>query len=161
MGGMGSGRPRLSDEEKKRRGTYRPSNEKKLEERRVAKVIAGPWLTSIPEPEYVLNDVGRAKYDELTGELFDQRKLTKITVTLASVAALMHQKFADMAENGKYPSANDVSKFQSALRELNIASHAKVTAAPGQKNRFAGSGFSNSRTSPIRLRVAGSGTGEL
>lgn len=155
MGGRGSGGSnRLSDEEKKRRGTFRADNSEEVyAERQAAKVVVGPWLSEIPEPEYTLNAVGRKKYDELTGELLKQSKLTAVSVMRASIVALLHQKFDHLAANGKYPSANDVAKLTSALRDLDIAQNAQVTAPGGAKNKFAGCGFSNSRTSPIRLRV--------
>lgn len=157
MGGRGSGgHNKLSDAEKKRRGTFRAdSSEAVYAERQAAKVVVGPWLSEIPEPEYTLNAVGRKKYDELTGELFKQSKLTAVSVTRASLLALLHQKFDHLAANGKYPSAHDVAKFQSALRDLDIAQHAQVTAPGGAKNKFANCGFSNSRASPFRLRTPG------
>lgn len=154
MGGQGSGgHNRLSDEEKKKRGTYRADQSETIYDvRATKKVVAGPWLSKIPEPDYPLNEVGRAKYDEWTKELFEQNKLTKVTVMKASALALLHQKLHRLASEGKEPSANDFAKFQSALKDLDIAANAAVTATPGQKNRFAGSGYSTSRVSQIRIR---------
>lgn len=164
MGGRGSGgHNRLSDDEKRARGTFRPDQSDDVYDARQASatILAGPWLTSIPEPDFPLNDVGRSKYDEWTNELFTQRKLTKIAVTRASALALLYQKIAKRAGEGKDVSASDHAKFQSGLRELDIATHAKVTAQPG-KSRFEGVGFANKRTTPFRLRpYPAAGTGEL
>lgn len=163
MGGRGSGGwNRLSDEEKKARGTFRADqSEEVYGAKRAATIITGPWLSSIPEPDFPLTDIGRAKYDEWTQELFDQKKLTKIAVTRASALALQFQKIAKRASEGKDVSASDQAKFQSGLRDLDIAQHAKVTAEPG-KSRFADVGFADKKSSPIRLlRPAAAGSGEL
>lgn len=163
MGGRGSGgHNRLSDEEKKARGTFRPDqSDENYDDRAGAKIIAGPWLSEIPEPDYPLNDTGRAKYDQWTKELFEQGKLTSVTVTQASALALLHQKIHRRAVEGKDVSAHDHAKFQSGLRDLNIAQHAKITAAPG-KNRWADIGFAGKKSTPIRLRRSSSaGSGEL
>lgn len=164
MGGKGSGGiNRLSDEERKKRGTHRPwQGDDVLDDRNAKRVVKGPWLSAIPEPDFPLSELGRTKYDELSAELFAQHKLTKITVTLASIAAMMHQKFHHLATIGKHPSGHDVAKYQSVLRDMKIADNAKVTASPDAKNKFAGVGFANSRATPFRLRPhTRSGAGEL
>lgn len=61
MGGIGSGgHNRLSDEEKKRRGTFRPDNSAEVYNARAAeKIVSGPWLTRIPDPELPLGKLGK------------------------------------------------------------------------------------------------------
>lgn len=154
MGGRGSGGwNKLTEEEKRRRGTLKPSrSDQAYAERATAKLITGPWLTKIPKPDYPLNKIGLAKYNEWTNELFEQNKLTSIMVTKASALALLHQKFHRLATEGKEPSASDYAKFQSGMRDLDIAANAKVTASPGEKNKFEGSGFSTSRAATFRIR---------
>lgn len=153
MGGRGSGgHNRLSDDEKKQRGTYRHDQSGDVyDARRASNVITGFFLPTIPEPDFPLNELGRAKYNEWTQELFDQKKLTKIAVTRASALALLFQKIARRAGEGKDVSASDQAKFQSGLRDLDIAQHAKVTAEPG-KSRFEFVGFADKVASPVRLR---------
>lgn len=155
MGGRGSGTS-LSDEEKKARGTFRA--EKSTEARKdkaEAQVISGPWLSSIPEPEYPLNDVGRKKYDDITRWLFDSNKLTTSTHTLASLAGLYHQKLSKMAGEDRAPTASDLTQYRGVIRDLRIAEDAKPIASPGQANKFSGSGFANRRSAEVRLRSSG------
>lgn len=145
MGGMGSGgHSRLSDDEKKRRGTFRPDqSEAVFEKRRAEKVVAGPWLTSIPEPELPLNEIGRRKYHELARALFDQNKLTAVTRMQAEQAAVLFQEQHRRLEAGTGVSASLSDKLQRALSALKIAEDATPIANPtAQKNKFAQSGFS-------------------
>jgi hypothetical protein len=153
MGGKGSGgHNKLSDAEKLRRGTFEARHSEAASESRAAGVLlTGPWLTSIPAPTYKLGKAGKSLYDDLTKELFEQNKLTKITHLQASLAALLHQKIDALASAGKSPSANDFAKLQSALRDLKVAENATVTASPGQRNKFAGSGFANNRHATVTL----------
>lgn len=156
MGGKNSGRPRKSDEEKRKLGTLRVGfSEKTYQEKDERRVIAGPWLQTIPDPEYPLGEAGKAKYIQLATELFEQNKLTKITATQASLAALQHDKIQYLRANGKYPTASDFQRLESALRELKIAEHAKVTASPGGANKFASIGSANTVAKTFRLRRPG------
>lgn len=155
MGGRGSGgRNRLSDEEKKRRGTFRPDNSDAVyDQRAAARVIAGPWLSSIPDPEYPLNEIGMAKYRELTEPLFRDNKLTAVTVMRASTAALLHQKFHAYALAGKPISGSDVAQMRGILADLDIANSAPPIADPnGKRNKFAQAGFASRRTAQVTLR---------
>jgi len=150
---MGSGGTnRLSDEEKKRPGPFLADlSEEVYALNAGAKIVQGPWLSEIPEPDFALRPEGRAKYNEWTKELFEQNKLTLITVTQASALALQYQQIVKRSSEGKDIPAAVFAKFQSGMRDLNIAQNAKVTAGP-TKSRFADSGFSNRRLSPFRLR---------
>ncbi len=150
------GQNKLSDEEKKRRGTFRADrSEETYAAQAGAKVVQGPWLSEIPEPDFPLRPEGRAKYNEWTKELFEQNKLTLITVTQASALALLHQQIVKRSSEGKDIAASVFAKFQSGMRDLNSAQNAKVTAGP-TRSRFADSGFSNRRLSPFRLRPSSS-----
>lgn len=157
MGGFGSG-GRLSDEEKRRRGTFRSDkSDERYDEIEASKVVAGPWLSEIPEPTFKLSDIGKKKYNELAQALFEQNKLTIVTVMQAEVAARLFDKIYTLSLEDKFPSASDTTQYQRAINALRIAENAKTIAKPGNKgNRFAGSGFSNRRNATFRLRKAGS-----
>jgi hypothetical protein len=152
MGGIGSGRKPLTPEERKARGL--PEVDEAGERRRAEKVIAGPWLTKIPEPEIPLSEIGRKKYDELTRTLLEQNKLTQVTCMQAEIAARMHAKIAALAAKGKYPSASDFNQLQRALTALKIAEDAQpIGTAGGKVNKFAGLGFANRGDQAVRLRA--------
>lgn len=164
MGGVGSGgRNRLSDAEKQARGTFDPSRSEAAYAKAAAdKVIVGPWLTYIPEPTVPLNPVGRAEYDKLTKLLFEGNKLTTVTCGDCERLAVMKQQMVERLEAGKPVSMDLIKRMDSISVRLRIAEDAPAIANPNEKSRFAGSGFANSRTSPIRLRpYTASGKGEL
>lgn len=158
MGGKGSGGGnRLSDDEKKKRGTFEPAQSDAVyDAQAAAKVLQGPWLTKVPAPDFPLAGVGLARYEELAKQILDQGKLTAFVVTRASIAGLLHQKFHNLAAAGKSPTANDVGKYQSVLRDLEVVSNAKALPAPGKTERFTGAGFANRRSTPFRLQPAAS-----
>lgn len=157
------GRNALSDEEKRKRGTFRADqSEAAYAAARAEKVIVGPWLTAIPDPEMPLNEIGKAKYDQVTKLLFEQNKLTKVTCMDCEVLALHWQNVQGRIAAGKAPSSDSLKQISAITQRLRIAEDAPAIANPNQKSRFEGSGFSSSRNSPIRLRpLAGSGQGEL
>lgn len=164
MGGKGSGgNGRLTDAEKRAKGTYRSDRSDEVYAAKAAeKVITGPWLTSIPEPTLPLNEVGRAKYNDITKILFQGNKLTAVTCMDCEVLALHWQSVEAKIAAGKAPSTDSLKQIASITARLRIAEDAPAIANPNQKNRFAGSGFSNSRTSPITLRPhRAAGTGKL
>lgn len=163
MGGNGSGRHRLTDEEKKRRGTFRADQSDAVYAAKAAeKVVIGPWLTAIPKSTIPLNEIGQAKYDELTNLLFNQNKLTTVTCGDCERMAVMHQQMHERLSNGK-PVPMDLIKRMDAISvRLRIAEDAPPIANPNERNRFEGSGFSNSRSSPYRLRpYPAAGQGKL
>jgi hypothetical protein len=151
MGGIGSGDGgRVSDAEKQRRGTVDPRfTEAEQQKRQESRVITGPWLSEIPKSEFPLGDLGVKKYTELTQMLFDQNKLTLVTVMHAQVAAMQFEKISNMLKEGKHPSASDSTQLQRALAALRIAENAQKIASPGKKNKFHGSGFSNRRVQAL------------
>lgn len=163
MGGRGSGGGRLSDEEKKAKGTFKQSrSEAVYDARAAAKVITGPWLTKIPEPTIPLNEIGRAKYDEFTKLLFDGNKLTTVTCGDCERYAVMHQQMHARLAKGEMVPQQLLNAMNSISVRLRIAENAAPIANPNEKKRFAGAGFSNRRSSPFTLRPhRPTGTGEL
>ena len=163
MGGRGSGGGRLSDEEKKAKGTFKPSRSDAVyDARAAAKVITGPWLTAIPEPSLPLNEAGRAKYDELANLLFQGNKLTKVTCMDCEVVALHWQNVQAKVAAGLPPSTDTLKQIASITARLKIAEEAAPIANPAQRNKFASIGTANNVVSTFRLRPpAKTGTGEL
>lgn len=155
MGAKGSGgQNRLTDEEKKARGTFRADRSDDVyDQRAAAKVLQGPWLSAIPEPTLPLSGAARGKYDEWTKLLFDQGRLTQVAVSEAQVGAIAWGKVATALEKGKSPATADLNLIKNVEKDLRIAADAPVLASP-TRSRFADSGFANSRTSPIRLLTA-------
>lgn len=146
MGGKGSGgHNRLSDDEKRRRGTFRKdTSEAVYAEADAAKVVAGPWLTTIPEPDLPLNEHGRRKYDELTKVLFDANKLTAVTRSAAEQVAVLFQEQHARMTAGKPVPASLSTQMQRALAMLRIAEDAPVIDNPeGKRNKFSGCGFAS------------------
>lgn len=146
MGGVGSGgNNRLTDEDRKRRGTFRPDRtDAERDAAAAARVVNGPWLREIPEPKLPLNEVGRQKYDELTTMLFEQNKLTLVTCMIAEEAASLFQEKHRRMAAGKPVPASLSTQLQRALGQLKIAEDAPPIANPaGKKNKFAECGFSS------------------
>ena len=147
------GRPALSDAAKKASGTFRADrSEEAYAAKRAEKVIVGPWLTAIPEPEMPLNAVGRAKYDEITNLLFAQNKLTKVTCMDCEVLALHWQGVQARIEKGKAPSSDSLKQITAITQRLRIAEDAPAIANPTQRNKFASVGTANRVLSSFRLR---------
>lgn len=147
------GRHSLSDDEKIKRGTFREDwSEEAIAARNAAKVVTGVFLPRVPEPGFPLNEIGRKKYDQLASLLLNQNKLTTVTCDDCERMAVMHQQMHACLESGKRVPMELIKRMDSISVRLRIAEDAPAIANPGKKNRFEGSGFSNSRTSPIRLR---------
>ncbi|WP_370677628.1 hypothetical protein [Pleomorphomonas sp. PLEO] len=145
MGGKGSGgHNRLSDAEKIAKGTFRPSRSDDVYKvEAAAKVVTGPWLSSIPEPNLPLDGIARQKYDEITKTLFDQNKLTMATVLTAEQYALQYGQQFSRLTAGKSVSVSTTLMLERMLRDLRIAEEAPVLASPGERsNRFRRTGFS-------------------
>lgn len=154
MGGMGSGgHNRLSDEEKKRRGTFRADNSEAIYNARAAeKVVVGPWLTALPKPKVPLKGEGKKKYEELGNLLLNSNKLTTVTCMQIEQVSLLWQKMLNMLEAGQDPPVSLHKQIDKILVALRVAENAPAIGNPNEKSRFEGAGFSNSRNSPYRLR---------
>lgn len=145
---------RLSDAEKKAKGTFRADESSAALDKKLAeKVIRGVFLTRIPVPRLPLGDIGSQEYNRVAGELLRQLKLTEWSAGRAALFAHVHEKIYIKAGKGGYASGDDVKTYQALLRELDIATHAEVTAPGATQNRFATCGFAYSRTPALRLRT--------
>ena len=158
MGGKGSGgHNRLSDEEKKRRGTFKESaSEKVYDERAERKIITGPWISKVPEPDFPLDKIARAKYQELATMLLENGTLTAISAMQCAQVAILLQNQRNLLSTGKIPPVSLSSKVSGLMAQLRISENAKPIGEKPKKNRFDGSGFSNSRSTPFRLRASAS-----
>jgi hypothetical protein len=139
---------RLPDEEKKRRGTFRADKTEAIYSARIAEtVIRGPWgagaLDRIPEPSLPLNEIGRAKYDELTLALFDQRKPTGPTRDLAEAAAVSFSQIHRALAEGREVRTSTMAQYTKTLSQLRIADEAPVIAGTERHNKFSHCGFAN------------------
>lgn len=153
--GRSGGGNRKSDAQKIAEGTYRTDRSDEVyAARNAAKVITGVFLSKIPEPELPLGEVARKKYFELAQMLFDNNTLTSVSCMLCQSTAMIWEKIYRIAESGKTVPASVMHQFNQMMRDLKVAENAPAIANPNQKSRFEGSGFSNSRSSPYRLRSA-------
>lgn len=154
MGGKGSGRHRsMTDEQKKDKGTFRADqSEDALNAKLAEKIVIGPWLSKIPEPTIPLTAVGRSYFDQYTKLLFEQQKLTVVTFGDCEMLAVMRQQMHERLKQGKSVSMDLIKRIDSISARLRIADEAPSIADPGKKNRFEGSGFSNSRNPTFGLR---------
>lgn len=154
MGGQGSGGSnRLSDAEKKARGTFRPDHSDEVyNAQQAAKILQGPWLNEVPEPDYPLNEFGRAAYDGWTRLMLEQGKLTKVAASLAGLAAVLKQKIKGRLETGKSVSTDDIKTLARLEADMGVAENAPVIGNKPERSRFADAGFANKRTPTFRLR---------
>lgn len=156
MGGMGSGRPRLSDAEKKAKGTFRAdeSEEARLA-KNASKVITGVFFAKVPEPSLPLDAVGKAYYFNQATLLLNGNKLTSVTCGDCERMAVMHQQMHARLLAGKPVSMDLIKRMDAISVRLGIAEVATPIANPGQQNKFARSGFfatATTRVSKVRLR---------
>lgn len=136
MGGQGSGRrPNPHKMTAEDLNDYRSS--------KVVQLFAHPRLDTIPDPDFPLNEAGKAKYRELAEMLLKAGQLTIITKGMAESAALAHGEMFARLESGKSVSANLISRYQSALGQISLLDVDKNTpgATAQKQNRFRHSGF--------------------
>lgn len=152
MGGTGSGGSnRLSDDEKKRRGTLDSRHTEKARAAKAAeKVVIGPWLSEIPEPDLPLGEVGRKKYFELVRSLFDSGKLTLATKMLSEQAAVLQEQMHRRMTEGKSVPTNMSEKIQRVIAQLGIAENApQIARSKETAGKFTFAGFSNRRIAKV------------
>ena len=154
MGGMGSGgHNRLSDAEKKRKGTFRKDQSAQAHNAKaVKKVVAGPWLSKIPQPSLPLDEVATKRYQEICQHLMDQGKLTVMTCEVVQAMALRHAKMKKMLDEGKDLPAYLIKEIQNDAKVLCIAEDPDQAVGTPRRSRFAGVGFSQDRTAQVSIR---------
>jgi hypothetical protein len=152
MGFGSGGHNKLSEAEKLRRnGKVKASRTDEAYAQRAAeKIVVGPWLSDIPDPEYPLNEIGRKKYFELARAMFEQRKLTLTTKMLAEQVAVLHQQIFQRLSEGQQVPTNMSEKIQRVILQLGIAENGPTIASPPEKaTKFTYSGFANRRPQKV------------
>jgi P27 family predicted phage terminase small subunit len=90
------GRPRISDEEKKRRGTYRKD--------RAHDPVAFTVVKKVPAPPEMLNDIGKEVWKDVCTELINMGILQVVDINLVSMLCIEMQHYhecqRDIADNG-------------------------------------------------------------
>jgi hypothetical protein len=146
---------RLSDEEKKRRGTFRANQSADAQRARLAsKIVTGVFLSEIPEPTLPLGEKGsvrRNEYDRLAQMLYEQGNLTHITLRLAEVAANTYGQMHDALSTGKTVSKHLGDLYYRTIAKLEVLEKAPNIASPGKKNKFEGHGWAHKAGSAVRL----------
>jgi hypothetical protein len=156
MGGKGSGgHNKLSDEEKKKRGTFEKRHSSEAQQARAEqKIITGPWISKVPDPEMPLNEKGKEKYLSLATKLLEMGTLTEFSAMQCEQVAILFQSQMAMMQAGKIPPVSLSGKITGLLAQLRISENATPIGKPPERNKFEGAGFSNSRSSPFRLRAS-------
>lgn len=140
------GRPSLSDDEKRRRGTYDPRYSAEVRaEAALAKVVSFPTLREIPECMFPLDVEGQKLYDELSRVLFEQKRLT--VLSHAELSALCGGMSAERDKISKGKSASSVAfiRFLERIDKLQKAAVDRAYAGSSTEdrpNKFARNGFS-------------------
>ena len=145
------GRHALSDEEKKRRGTFREEqSDTARKTAAVSNVLAFPVITDIPRCEFPLpeNGAGMRTFNSWCRDLIDAGLLTKISVGYITNLALADHKIESCLTTGKnIPDRLSIVR-QSALSKLELLNVDKnIVTGQTKKGVFGKNGF------PARLRV--------
>src|SRR3546814_15136717 len=91
-GNSNSGRPRTSDEEKKKRSTYRADRSSTAyAERDAEKIVTGVFFSEIPIPSMPLDNYGKATYQNWAKLLLEQGKVTSVTASHCETIAKHHK----------------------------------------------------------------------
>lgn len=122
------------------------------------KIVTGPWISEIPEPDLPLGRLGKKRYGELCRALLEQQKLTVVTLALVEQVAVLtdEQERRIKAKLGIPLGLTD--KMQRALAQLKIAEGARQIGGHPRENKFAGSGFAHRGAAPVRLRRVAAGS---
>lgn len=138
------GHNRLSDEEKKARGTFEPRySQEKLEERRVAKIFSHPRLHEVPKSDIPLGEIGARKFSEFARMLFEAGQLTLITKASAEAAAVAYEQIERRQAESKPVPTTLIAQLNRALAEIKIGDVGRPIAQPAsaRENKFSRSGF--------------------
>jgi hypothetical protein len=145
---MRTGRPPLSDEEKKQRGTFDPRwSQEARSERQEDKVVAlfgADKLETIPDPPEGLVSQARDEYFLWCRRLHEQGHLSQKWVEKILFYALRKHSTLVRLASGKLPKDGDLKACEMFIKELgalNIDAPRAGQEAP--KSKFAHVGFAN------------------
>lgn len=145
---MRSGRPPLSDAEKKKRGTFDPRfTAAAREERSAQKVVSlfgADVVSTMPEPPEGLHPAAASEFREWCQRLLELKKLSKVWITKIELLAMArHASLVRIAE-GKLPRGGDLAVIKSILSDLGALNVDKPASPSAESdNRFAFTGFAN------------------
>src|SRR3546814_13678029 len=109
-GNSNSGRPRTTDEEKKKRGTYRADRSSTAyAERDAEKIVTGVSFSEIPIPSMPLDNYGKATYQKWAKLLLEQGKLTSVTASHCETIAMIEMLINGRRTAGKLPTPDTLS----------------------------------------------------
>lgn len=152
---MPPGRPHLSDEEKKRRGTFDPRYSAHARgERRAEKVVAlfKDRVEEIPPPPAGLSRDAMEEYMRWCRTLHQEQKLTVLWIEKITLYAISKHNSLSRLADGKMPRLEDTRIMKSILSELKgIDADAPVNPTETQGRKFARIGFA-SRVRPPAQR---------
>lgn len=146
------GRHPLSDEEKKRRGTFR--EEQSDNSRRVSavgNVLAFPTLTNVPPCSFPLpeNGKGMHTYNSWCRDLIEAGLLTKVSLAFIEQLAIADHTIEQAILSGKTPPGRATNDRGTALRRLELLNvDQNLVAGQTKKGVFGKNGF------PARLRLS-------
>lgn len=141
------GRNALSDEEKKRRGTFRPDkSEEARKAEAVGNVLAFPVLTTIPPCSFPFekDSKGDQAYKKWATDLFNAGLLTEISKAQVEQYALTEHNIASYFASGKPVPARQLDLRRAALVKLEMLNvdtnlvESKTQSGVFKTNGFAG-----------------------
>lgn len=145
------GRPALTDEEKKAKGTFDPRySAEARSERAGSVVVAFPTLQDVPPCRFPLTPggAGQATYDQLIRTLHEQKRLTVLLhMEVEMLAAGLDNIHARMAQ-GKNVPASAFTNILARIDKLQRADHDRAyqgSQTEPQRNKFARNGFAARR----------------
>jgi hypothetical protein len=139
---------KMSDAEKKAKGIFDPRwSEQAGKDKMAAKVIPGPWLSTVPKPDFDLDEVGKKKYNELCDALLEQKKLTMVTRQHAQNIALIQMQISKLLAMGKLIPNNLFVTMKQSTMLLGIAEDAKnIGPEPkASESKWGFAGFANKK----------------
>lgn len=148
------GRNALSDEEKKRRGTFREGqSDSARRTAAVSNVLAFPVEPSIPKCRLPLpaDSIGHSVYNDWCQRLFSAGLLTKVSLAIVENLVLVEDKIDRALRAGKPVASRDMIVRQSVITKLELLNvDQNLVAGQTKKGVFGKNGF------PTRLRVPAS-----
>lgn len=119
---MKTGRPPISDAEKKRRGTFDPrwSEEKRAAraQNNVVALFGADAVASIPEPPAGLSERAKAEYERWTRRLFELGRLTQVWLDKITLYAIRRHAIETRLAEGGLPKQDDQKACEMFLKEL-------------------------------------------
>lgn len=145
---MKTGRPPLSDAEKKRRGTFDPRYAEATRvgraEEKIVSLFGGDAVDEIPPPPPGLALEAAAEYHRWTRRLHETGRLTRVWLDQILMYAIRRHKVLSRMAEGKLPADPDMKACESFLKSMNALNVDIPTASQtGVDTPFKRIGFAN------------------